>query len=351
MTDTPAQVIPADDLAPPRPLWVRAASFGIGILLLLLAAWVVWRHGDDLQRAWASIQRANAKTVAILLLLPLANWALTSAALLVLTRKYGRVGAGEMHALVGSAWLLNYLPLKPGLFGRVAYHKLYHNIAVKDSIKVLMTSLACGGVAVLVFLAFVGCAGFGIKELGPKEQWGLWITAAMLLVPAFIAYLQALPYVTYDPRTPVVPLLIVIMLRLGDIAIWSLRFGVAFTVLGEPQAPTYLLVIAAATQAASLLPIQFGLSEWAAGLALGGVAWLAQGHSREVEASDVLALGLAAGLLNRAAELPSALLVGLISMETLRRRRSRPAPRPTPAPEQPPNQSASPAVEKNTKGV
>lgn len=302
----------------------RVTGFVLGAALLALAAWIIHRQWGELSHAWQRVGRAPVWLVVFAVVLPIVNWLLTSGVLLTLTRRYGRVPSGDMHAMVGAAWLLNYLPLKPGLFGRVLLHKLRHKIAVTDSIKVLLHAVVCGLVAafasgllmVLIVKATSSMSG------GEARGEGLVLGSVVLLVPALLAYVQTVraPNDGGGASEPEVFLMAVLM-RCGDLAIWSLRFACAFWVLGIPLDATKIVVIASATQIASLLPIQIGLAEWAAGLMLA----LLVGKSEpvimgggEYSREALLALGLSAGLLNRAAELIGALAVGGLSLLKLR---------------------------------
>ncbi|MBX9738289.1 MAG: hypothetical protein K2X32_15320 [Phycisphaerales bacterium] len=299
----------------------RALAYALGLALLIGAGFVVAQNASELSRAAAAASRASTAAIVAMLVLPLINWLLTSGVLLTLTRRYGRVPASDMHLLVGASWLLNYLPLKPGLFGRVAYHKLVHNIAVRDSVRVMFTALACSAGAVMIFLAWTGCLGFALSEFGGGKSLGVFFASVLLIAPAMLAWGQGLSEPRGPEGTPGATILIAVLLRLGDIGVWSLRFSLAFSILGQPQPAMVILAIAAATQASSLLPIQIGLSEWVCGLTLGAFAIAATPAGEASNVSTVLALGLSAGLLNRAAELVAALPIGLASMAILAKRK------------------------------
>ncbi len=325
---TPSSALMNDDDASRRVqrTALRLLSYVAGILLLAGAGYVIWQNAGELEAAGRAVTRASRVQVIALLALPLINWVLTSGVLLTLTRRYGRVPASDMHLLVGAAWLLNYLPLKPGLFGRVAFHKLVHGIAVRDSVRVMLAALACGAASVVIFIAWTGCLGFALSEFGGGKSLGVVFASVLLVIPALMAWLQSLSTPSGPDGTPASSILIAIILRLGDIAIWSMRFALAFSILGTPQPAMVVLAIAAATQASSLLPIQIGLSEWVCGLTLGAFA-LSAGPDAPRDITPILAIGLAAGLLNRAAELTLALPVGLISIAILAKRKAKLSPR------------------------
>lgn len=301
-----------------RRVW-RMISFVVGALMLGGAAWAVILHHDVLDDAIRNVRGASVLQIGLLLLLPLGNWALTSGVLLTLTRRYGRVGAAEMHALVGSAWLMNYLPMKPGLFGRVAYHKLVNNIRVRDSVKVLMQAIVCGVIAIGTFALLAA-----LQRLIGGAGGSVSLRAVLIgIVPGVIVYgiLVSRPQPQHGPaeRAGSQGFMFAAILRLSDLALWTLRFWVAFEVLGVQVGFGQVLAIAAATQAGGLLPIQFGLAEWAAGATMAAWAWASPRTELPPDYSALVAVGLSAGLLNRAAEIITAMCVGLPSILWVRR--------------------------------
>jgi len=275
-------------------------GFVLGALLLGAAAWVVIRQGKDLQSAIESARHAPWWLVAAALVLPLLNWLLMSVSFWVLMRRHGPVGLGEMTSLIGAAWLLNYLPLRPGLIGRVGYHKTVHGIPVAKSVTATVAAIGCSGVAIVAMVgALVGStmAGSGALSVGAA--------AAAPLALALIAG----GALRRTHRFGWVPL--IVAFRYLDLLVWAARYAVAFAIIGRPISAAAAAAIACVCQIAMLVPFfgnGLGLREWAVGVT-------ASSLPRDVlTASGALAttVGLAADLVNRAAEICGAIPVGLI---------------------------------------
>lgn len=283
----------------------RIVGFGVGILLFAAAVAAVVTSRASLAHAIDSLEHPNLLLVA--LALPLLNWHLISVSFWVLTRRYGHVGLGEMHALIGSAWLLNYLPLRPGMFGRIAYHKRVNRIGVRDSVRVLATSVALtvASNAMICVIAWV--------MLDASQAAG-WVIVALPGVFFCLAGLvlagQAESAFSMAPG-----LAIAMGVRYFDILVWVARYAVVFRLIGYPVTLAEATLITAVSQAALLVPLVgngLGVREWGIGFAVPVMA----GQSPR-------ALGLAADLLNRAAEVLVALPVGLIAAALLYRRTGR----------------------------
>lgn len=267
----------------------------VGLLLLAAAVVAVLSNRGSLAAAIDAIGRAPVWLVGLALLLPICNWVLISISFWVLTRRYGAVGLGEMHALIASAWLLNYLPLRPGMFGRLAYHKRVNGIAVRDSIRVLVTSVSLSVVS-SAGICLVAWAGY---RAAPLAGW--FIVASPGLVAGVAGLLLAQREGSAFAAGP--GLAIALCVRYFDILAWVARYAVVFALIGHPLSLAQATLITAVSQAALLIPFVgngLGVREWGIGLAL------------PVLSSDApRALGLTADLLNRAAELLVALPVGL----------------------------------------
>ncbi len=81
------------------------------------------------------MRQPAASHLGLLLGSVLANLLLTGLLFTVLISRYGNVGRVEMQALIATATLLNFLPLRPGLFGRIAYHRTFNAIPAAASVK------------------------------------------------------------------------------------------------------------------------------------------------------------------------------------------------------------------------
>jgi len=244
--------------------------------------------------------------------LPIVNWILTSASFWVITRRYGRVGIGEMSALIGAASLLNYLPLRPGLFGRVAYHRAVNGIAVVDSVKVVVLLIACSGVAAGVLLAATAVAG--------PSAGGAAASAAVVAPGAALAGLWGIAWAKEQVWAAHAG---AVFFRYLDIMVWTGRYAVAFALWGCPIGLAPAAVLAAVSQAVSLVPLAgngLGLREWGTGYT---TAWLAAAGIVAAGGAGARDLGLAADLVNRAGELVALVPIGVLGCLWVARRLAR----------------------------
>ncbi len=289
-----------------------------GVALAGLAAWFAGRAdgGGALLRAWHSATGAPPALKVSALLLPVANWAFTSLLFLTLTRAHGRVGAGEMGALIGAAGLFNYLPMRPGLVGRVAYHRAVNGIPVMASVRVLATTIALSavGIALLLLASLVAA-----RIDGPDAKLGA------LLMPGVVG--AVLAWFAMARGLGAWRLLGGLTLRYLDLLVWVSRYAVIFALVGRPIDPAQAAAIAAVSQIASVVPLAgngLGLREWAVGWAGAALpSWFAGGP-----AAPSTEAGLSADLIHRAAELPAAIVIGLASTVWLARGLSRRAAAP-----------------------
>lgn len=288
---------PTSPSAPARP-YAKLAGFLIGLALLAAAAWAVRSRSSELSGAWASMRSASPVMWLAVLALPVVNWLLSAEVFLVLTRRYAPVPRTDMHALIGSAWLLNFLPLRPGLFGRVAYHRRYHGVSVPQSAKVILHAILCGAVA----LTLLALSVLLVDVLGTFPLMGLLILAPGLVMASSFAR-------GADGSPGARAFLAALGLKLIDSFAWSLRYLLAFQLAGTPISPTQAVAAAVVGQAAMLIPLAgngLGVREWAVGaLAASLPHWMAGANATTLET------GLAAELINRAAEVAIALPVGL----------------------------------------
>lgn len=286
-----------------RPRWLAWAGFALGLGLLAGAVWVLFRQPQTVDDLRARLSDAPWWAVGFLLLSPLLNWSLVSTSMWMLLRRHGRLGLGEMHALVGSAWLLNHLPLRPGLVGRVGYHKMVNGIRVRDAVEATFWSLGLAGVAGLMALGLALAAPGGV---------GLPTAGAMLAGPVVVVGGFAL-LARAVGRTGSAWMLGALAVRYADMGAWAARYAVGFWVMGLEPAPMDILAVTAVSQVAQLIPTfggGLGIREWFVGLVAGGMGL-------DFDSA------LAADLINRAAETLMVLPVGLVCGTLVARRLSR----------------------------
>lgn len=281
----------------------RLIGFVLGVGLLGVAVWVVASNRATLTGAYGAAKDAPALLLVAAALLPLAHWHLTSVVFWILTRRHGAVRLGEMHLLIGAAGLLNYLPLRPGMFGRFAYHKRVNGIRVKDSVGVALVCLVLTAVATMVALA----VALACREAPAGYAWAAMASPAAVF--GLIGFGLAGAGGAFSPRASV---MLALAVRHLDIVVWIVRYAVAFTLVGHPIAPFEAAVFVAAAQLAMLVPFVgagLGVREWGIGLTL-----------PVLDPGAAKALGLAGDLLNRAAEVLVATPVGLVCLGILARR-------------------------------
>lgn len=312
---TPA-LEPDDALPPagPRPLVRRAIGFAISVSLFALALAAVGVRREDLEQAAAHAADAPAWLVLCLALLPAVNLALIATSLWFIMIRYGRVGLAEMNLLVFTAWLLNFLPMKPGLMGRIAYHKRFNNIRVRDSARALVESVALSAISIGALLA-VAVAVRGMPGVG-------WVIAATC-APAAATLIAAM--VAWTRWTPAARLLAALALRYLDILVWVARYALCFQILGADLSLADVVLITTASQLAQLVPFAgngLGVREWAV-----GVVGKASGLT--------IPVALSADLINRAAEVVLAVPLSVAALwavtQRIRRHRRQGAPAPAPA--------------------
>jgi hypothetical protein len=254
----------------------------IGLTLLAAAIVVVARQHTDIRAALHHVadQPAGerAKHIAVMLGSVLGNIALTAVMFRLLLSRFGRIGSGEMQAVIASATLINYLPLRPGFIGRVAYHKAMNGIAVRESIKTIVQAAILSALAALYLTAIVLiCREHAISP---------WYFAAAPL--PLLGVLGAL--------SPSAARLLAWAgaVRLLDVLVTALRYHAAFALIGSPIDWDSAMAFACISVLATMVPLVsngLGLREWAIGMFV------------PVVASYQMELGLTADLLNRAAEL------------------------------------------------
>ena len=301
-----------------RSLRVRLArwiGFSIGLLLFVAAIWMALEQGAS--EAWDAVQAAPpllfiaaaACTVLTLLQTSLSFW--------ILTLRYGRVGYGEMMALITSAWLLNYLPMRPGLFGRVAYHKRVNNIRLRDSAIVLIWA------NVLSVICAIGLGGL-LVGLSLITDGGspLLVTLTALPLPFVVAFAAYARAKQPEPDPDVWRLIAGAASRYAELFGWAARYWICFAIIDQPISWGGALAVASVTTVATMVPLfgnGLGMREWTVGLL---AMWLPAGLA--LGGSPDAAVGVTADLVNRAIEIAVAIPLGTVAAIWLVRRRQRP---------------------------
>ncbi|GAB5495818.1 MAG: hypothetical protein Phyf2KO_08980 [Phycisphaerales bacterium] len=286
----------------------RIGGFIIGLLLIGVAVFVLARNKNDLNEALDAARHASWWIIALVIVLPVTNAAVVAVSFWILMRRFGSVPLGDMLALIGSAWLLNYLPMRPGLIGRLAFHKLVHGVSLKSS------------VAVSVALALMsGLAAAHMLVVGVAFAESTLIGAAVLVTSSVVVYFVAGLAADKSPAgaVPRKDLRIAMLIRYIDMLVWAVRMWACFAIVGSELTPWAALLIAAAVQIAYLFPLT--------GAGLGVVEWAVGVVAAIVVVDATAEIGIAASLANRAAEILVVVPCGLIGSAYIAKRRSRSA--------------------------
>ncbi|HRP63880.1 MAG TPA: hypothetical protein PK400_11340 [Phycisphaerales bacterium] len=290
------------------PAWrrrIRLRRIGLFISALLLggAVVVLWREREVIEHAIDAMRRPAPGPLAMLLLAMLGNIVLAGATFSLLLAKQGqprRVGILEMQALMAATSLVNFLPLRPGALGRVAYHKTVNGIPVAESVRAIVIAA--------VLSAASACYLAAVAAICIRFNLSIWPAIALpVIVLAFAPAFGPLRFIALAG-----------LCRYGEVMLWAVRYHAAFAIIGTPISPEAAVGFACISTAATMVPLfsnGLGLREWAVGL----VAPLLAGVPLE--------LGLTAELVNRALEMAVMFTFGVAALVYLSRRRGRlPAP-------------------------
>jgi len=276
----------------------QIAGYALGVVLFVAAIFAVVTQGDTLAGALSNIRGAPVWLIALAFVLPALNWLVVSVSLWVLMRAYGRIGLGEMTALIANAWLLNYFPMRPGMAGRITYHKLINRIRVRDSAKAVLQATAMTGISIVV----LGAMAIGLADRVGLTVWWIALTAPAAVLAVGIPLLRTRPFLRR--------MTIAMLFRHVDMMVWVARYWVVFALIDAPIGLPGAVGFAVLSQVALLVPFTgngLGVREWVIG------------HS----AASGRALGLTADLINRAAELVVSIPTGLVAAWWVARRLAR----------------------------
>jgi hypothetical protein len=276
---------------------MRRVGALIGLVLLCAALVLAWRQREVVRQALGSIQQLPTRVIvlnaAILFGSVIANLFLSGMLFGALTSRYGKVGFIEMQALIASATLLNFVPMRAGMLGRIAYHKAYNQIGVAQSATVIVQAVVLsGGAAAYVVLAVLTALRVPVS---------LWL---LMVLPLAVLGVAAAIF------RPMRVFIAAAAIRYLDLLVTAARYHAAFALIGSPINVSGALAFACISIIATMVPFLsngLGLREWTIGL----VAPLLTPYQ--------MTLGITADLVNRAAEIIVAVIMGLIGMVVLAR--------------------------------
>lgn len=285
---------------------IRRVGFVLGLILLCAAAVYVLADPTQIREFGSQVRHAPLWAAALVVFGPLLNWVFVSQCLWALNRRHGQIQRREMLALVGSAWLLNHLPMRPGLVGRIGYHAKVNKIRVRDSVEASIWSVVHAAVANAVALGLT---------LLVNPAIGIGRLTLILLIPVGALILLSVLAETKSDQLGL--LMRGLLWRYADLLVWMLRYAAAFAILGIQITPVQIALITAVSQLAQVIPITgggLGFREWGVGL----TASLTRG------AQDItMRTAIGADVINRIAETIIVIPLGLICTGIVARRYKR----------------------------
>lgn len=262
-------------------------GYALGAVLILAAVVVIGLKYEEVADALVKLRNPSPSMIALLLAGVFVNVILTGLFFGVLMARYGNVRMTEMTAVLAVATLMNYLPMQPGLIARLAYHKRFNQIRLRDSVKVQIqamsiSTITSGGVILIV----LACRRLETGIIAPLAVVTV-LCAAAALWPPIRHYMAA------------------VVIRLLELVTWAARYYAAFRLLHLQIDVSGATALACVSMAVSLLPMfsnGLGIREWT----IGPMAPLLT--------TNHYAQGLAAELLNRAGEVVIVSITGLIAL-------------------------------------
>lgn len=267
-----------------------------GIALIAAAIIVLAMRGDEIPRALAALRSPSPPALAALFGSLVGSTLLSTLVLRVLIQRFGQVGFREMLELVCASTLGNFVPLQPGLAGRVAYHHMVNRIPVTKTV----LSLAEASVASAVAVGMLVGALWAQSKWGENLPWWAPTLAGVIALP-LLGNARLRPFAW------------ALLARWVEVLLWALRAWACFELIGESVSPRAALAFGCVAVSSNLVPFignGLGVREWAVGLLATPLAGIP------------LQSGLAAELVGRAAELlffvPAGLFAGRGIMRRLR---------------------------------
>jgi len=305
----------ADEAQPSFASRARSPKFILSLLVAALllagAAVAIGRNREALHEATHAIAAAPLWIGFLALALPGLTWIGTTGSLWCLMQRVGRVGKGEMAALLGVAAVANYLPGRPGMFARIAYHKRVNDIAIGGSVRSVVWMTVLGVLALVLLLALAFTMAQWRSSAGATRVALTFLAPALAALASLALHRKIAP--TGDSSWQFDLLALALAFRSFEMLTWSARYWVVFTLIGKPIAWEGAVALAAVSNISMAIPIAgngLGLREWAIGLlapVLPGALASADGGLASAE------VGLLAELIHRGVEVLVTASIGLMS--------------------------------------
>ena len=264
-----------------------------------LVAWAVVVAAGAID--WLMLAQAPPHFFVVLVLAVWGNLLISSYLWHLVTRGFEAnplIGLVNMVGLIQASALLNYLPFRPGLFGRAAYLKLVHQLPLRHS---ALCFLIVSTMGLIVSTAALGL--WLITRLWLPMGPGVYAGALVVVVVA-LSFLVRGAARRVSSR-PVDKPWLWLPVRTADLFVTAARLWLAFEIIGHPIGPVEALGLAAADRLVALIGITpggLGVREWVIALVAPAAAPIA----------------LSAALIDRAAEAGVVTVVGAVSLLILR---------------------------------
>jgi uncharacterized membrane protein YbhN (UPF0104 family) len=239
---------------------LRVVGLCVGLLFFAAAVHFAMRERMEFAKAMEALRDPPPVAVFAVLASVAVGAVLTALLFHILMRRFGKVPFWEMQALIAASAFANYLPLKPGFVGRVAYHRLRHGIRAAHTLRTILEAIALSGTVASLFLLSLlslrTLKAHGIDMMGHTIE-GEWA----LLVPSVLAV------GAFWPRLR--PLAQALLVRQVELALWTLRYWAVFQLVGAPIELETAIVLGSVSVIATLLPVVsngLGIREWVIGI-------------------------------------------------------------------------------------
>jgi uncharacterized membrane protein YbhN (UPF0104 family) len=321
MSDPPVQPEPVDAPATKR-RWLSVLSYLFALGLLGACIWLAVGHSEE-DAGWENLRNADPIDALLMMLMLVASIGLNGWVFDLVLRPFTPtkpVGVMRMSGLIAASSLLNYLPMRAGMIGRVAYLKKRHGVGYKASVVQLLfiagaTVLVYGLLAAMTLwtdalsLAWWGGLAGGAIVISGCLWAGLLVGEKW--APAFARRWfedghEALKWCRNHQSYALLGVSLIVVLRLVDVATVGTRLYLAARILGMDNLPIGQIILMATggmfIRIATPLPNGLGLQEWIYGL-------LHETHQQ----------GLRLGLVDRCVEALAIIVCGLVAIGWMHR--------------------------------
>lgn len=268
---------------------IAGLLFGVGCFVgaIIFAA----REREEISAALAALRDPPPFAIVSVLLSVVIGAVLTAALFHILMRRYATIPFAEMLALMTATACANYLPLKPGFVGRVAYHRIRHGIRATHTLRTIVEAIGLSGTVASLFLASL----FFLQSIGVPGEFAM-MAPSLLAIAGFAQPLRSLA--------------LALLVRQAEFVLLTFRYWAVFRLIGAPIDLDAAIVLASVNAIATLIPLVsngLGIREWLTGLI---TPWVSP---------DTFAEGVIAELVHRVAEVAVITPLGILSMIGLAR--------------------------------